>query len=439
MPDLARDAVHRALAGQAHERLDVVARLASKAVGSSVGLVSVVGREGQTFPGAVGLPEPWQGRRQTPLSHSFCQHVVATGEDLVIDDARTDALVASNLAIRDLGVIAYAGVPLRDATGELIGSVCAIDGHPREWEEADLAVLRDAARLATSELELITLREQALASAPSAGGASSTAGVQVLNRVLDELSGTVQQARADQIRGARTLAHELATPLAAVRMLTEDLLSELAGTPQARAVEQIASCTREAADLLDAQTVQSLSSWRTPKHEEDVDLADLLGSLEVMLTPLAPPGIALRVDVPSRATRTLTTDPVKLSQVLRNLVSNALRLTDRGEVALTTRRVGSDLELAVTDTGPGVPPELVDRIFDEYTSGPRPGSFGLGLPLSRSIMRDLGGELTVRNLPAGGCAFVATLPARIYDARPAPARPQDPVGAYGGSVDRGAT
>lgn len=408
-----KNVLQRALARESHERFDVIARLASKAVGSSVGLVSIVGEGGQTFPGAIGLPEQYQSSRETPLSHSFCQHVVASGRDLTIADARENPLVASNLAIRDLGVIAYAGVPLRDAGGKVVGSVCAIEGRPRGWDEADLVLLRDAANLATRELELLALREQLLAAGdhPEAPPSTTGAGMTIFNRLLDELTTSIQIARADQIRGAKTLAHELRTPLAVVLMLCEDLTEEHGAGPVADGVAEIAGCAREALDLLDAQVVETLSSWRTPKHEEPVDLADLFASLNVMLAPLANPGVALRVDIPLPGTRTLTTDPVKLGQVLRNLLSNALRVTDEGQVTLTHAVTpGGGLELAVADTGPGIEPGLIERIFDEGTRGPNPGSFGLGLPLSRTIMRGLGGDLTVTCEPGGGCTFTATLP-----------------------------
>ncbi len=88
------------------------------------------------FPGLVGLAEPWATRRQTPLSHSLCQHVVATGHPLVLADARSDDRTCTSLAIGDLGVVAYAGMPLTDSDGHVLGSLCAIDTEPREWSDA---------------------------------------------------------------------------------------------------------------------------------------------------------------------------------------------------------------------------------------------------------------------------------------------------------------
>ncbi|CAN5666656.1 hypothetical protein BH10ACT10_BH10ACT10_21760 [soil metagenome] len=141
------------------------ARMVRWARGVPVVLVSVVEPTRQVFPGAVGLPEPYQTTRQTPLSHSFCQYVVKDARPLVIADARQDPRLKDNLAIEDLNVIAYAGFPLVDADGVAIGSVCAIDGEPKDWTEAELEALEDLAAACSAELVQRDLRQQAAARA----------------------------------------------------------------------------------------------------------------------------------------------------------------------------------------------------------------------------------------------------------------------------------
>ena len=119
-----------------------------------VALVSLVDDERQFFPGAAGLDDPLDRDRQTPLTHSFCQHVVTSGKELVITDATGDPLLCANLAIPDLGVIGYAGMPLTDADGLVLGSLCAIDTVPRDWTADELDILRDLAAACSSELRL---------------------------------------------------------------------------------------------------------------------------------------------------------------------------------------------------------------------------------------------------------------------------------------------
>jgi GAF domain-containing protein len=131
---------------------DWFARTVARQLHVPVALVSLVDVAGQVFPGAFGLPEPWAGERATPLSHSFCQHVVTSGGPLVVPNANDDSLVADNLAIMDLGVIAYAGVPLRAGTGLTVGSVCAIDHRPRQWTDTELGDLAAIAAECSAEL-----------------------------------------------------------------------------------------------------------------------------------------------------------------------------------------------------------------------------------------------------------------------------------------------
>ncbi|MES2461172.1 MAG: response regulator, partial [Armatimonadota bacterium] len=145
----------------AEEAFDRLTRLARRVLNVPVALVSLVDGKRQFFKSADGLPEPWASRRETPLSHSFCQHVVTKAAPLVVEDARKDSLVCDNLAVCDLGVIAYAGTPLTLPNGHVLGSFAAIDTAPRKWSEDDLSILRDLAAAAMTEAEMrMTLEEE---------------------------------------------------------------------------------------------------------------------------------------------------------------------------------------------------------------------------------------------------------------------------------------
>ena len=143
------------------QAFDRFASLVKRLLDVPVALVSLVDDQRQFFPGQVGLSEPWLTKRETPLTHSFCQHVVIEGEAKVFPDARIYAQVRDNLAIPDLGVVAYAGMPLTDADGRTLGSLCAIDTKPRAWTKAELEILRDLSEACSSELRLRISRELA--------------------------------------------------------------------------------------------------------------------------------------------------------------------------------------------------------------------------------------------------------------------------------------
>jgi GAF domain-containing protein len=133
---------------------DRLTRLACRLLRTPVALVSLVDADRQFFAGQRGLAEPWAGLRQTPLSHSFCRHVVAGDAPLVVADARGHPLVCDSPAVAELGVAAYLGAPLRAPGGLVLGSLCVIDTAPRAWAEEDVAIVRDLAEAAATEVAL---------------------------------------------------------------------------------------------------------------------------------------------------------------------------------------------------------------------------------------------------------------------------------------------
>jgi phosphoserine phosphatase RsbU/P len=139
---------------------DRLTYLASQTLGVPVALVSLVTPDRQFFKSQRGLPSPYAERRETPLSHSFCQYVVEDGAALVVDDARADVRLADNPAIPDLGAIAYAGFPIRSRDGHVLGAFCAIDDRPRVWSGDDLEVIAELAGAAT---DVMSLRSEAVA------------------------------------------------------------------------------------------------------------------------------------------------------------------------------------------------------------------------------------------------------------------------------------
>jgi two-component sensor histidine kinase len=131
-----------------------VARLATAFLGVPVGLASFVDADRQYFKAQCGLPGGASAVQETPLSHSFCQYVVSHDRALAVSDARDHPLLKDNLAIPDLGVVAYLGIPIHAPSGEPIGSFCAIDSQPRTWTHEDVSALTDLAAMIETELQL---------------------------------------------------------------------------------------------------------------------------------------------------------------------------------------------------------------------------------------------------------------------------------------------
>lgn len=136
------------------ESFDRLTRLAVRTLGATTALVSLIDVDRQVVLSAAVAEGTWGGSRETPLSHSYCQHVVGRGLPLIVEDARVHELLAGNAAIAETGAVAYAGVPLVLPDGHVLGSMCALDGEPRVWSAIEVEVLQDLAATVMTEIEL---------------------------------------------------------------------------------------------------------------------------------------------------------------------------------------------------------------------------------------------------------------------------------------------
>ncbi len=150
---------------------------------------------------------------------------------------------------------------------------------------------------------------------------------------------------------------------------------------------------------------------------ERFTVGDFFGALRGMLRPLIPPGSQVElVFEDAEADAVLETDRAKASQVVRNLVSNALKFTERGEVRVrAARQPDGQLAISVKDTGIGIAPENHERVFEEFSQIDSPlqrrqKGTGLGLPLARRLAELLGGTLTLQSEPGQGSTFTLTIP-----------------------------
>lgn len=138
----------------AEEAFDRLTRLASLIVETPVSLVTLIDADRQFFKSQFGLPPDIAEKRETPLSHSFCQYTLATTEPLVVPDARTHPVLKDNPAIADLNVIAYLGMPLRTTDGVALGAFCVIDNKPRVWTRREIQIVCELGVSAMTEIEL---------------------------------------------------------------------------------------------------------------------------------------------------------------------------------------------------------------------------------------------------------------------------------------------
>ncbi len=226
---------------------------------------------------------------------------------------------------------------------------------------------------------------------------------------------------ADRVKSLflASTSHELRTPLSSILGYGELLEDELVEAGLQRLVpdlRKIQGAARHQLELINnLLDLSKIEAGKMEVHVERVDLAALASEVAALVQPLASRGSnRLLVDVPDEL-GTILTDATKLRQCLINLLSNACKFTERGVVSLHAARDAGRLRLTVTDTGPGIAPEQVERLFAPFTQadgdGPRRhGGTGLGLAITRRLCRLLGGDVTVQSRPGEGTRFTIDLP-----------------------------
>jgi signal transduction histidine kinase/CheY-like chemotaxis protein len=243
-------------------------------------------------------------------------------------------------------------------------------------------------------------------------------GVVALYAELDETSERLRAASESKDRFWANVSHELRTPLNSIIGLTR-LLAEPAPDGSALDPERLyqVELIRNSGGTLLALVnglldVAKAESGQLHTDPAQVDLPALLGRLRGLARPMAD-GKPVTVTVSAEgAPGTILTDEVALTGILRNLLSNGIKYTDRGEVRLSVRVAGPRLEIIVADTGIGIPAGLTSHVFEEFyqVPGVRRGGTGLGLPYARRLARILGGDLTLTSEPGTGTTVVLDLP-----------------------------
>jgi signal transduction histidine kinase/CheY-like chemotaxis protein len=254
--------------------------------------------------------------------------------------------------------------------------------------------------------------------------AETNRGVVALYAELEEQAAALRRANQLKSQFLSYVSHEFRTPVNSVLALTQILIRRTDGELTAeqekqvqfirKAVEGLAEMVN---DLLDLAKVES---GKTEIRTGIVEVGQVLGAVRALMRPLATNDAVKLVFEEPLAGLVIETDEGKLGQILRNLVSNALKFTEHGEVRVCTRldAPGKQIAFSVQDTGIGIAPEHVELIFQEFSQiqhslqGRSKGT-GLGLPLSRKLAELLGGTLEVSSESGAGSTFILTLPANI--------------------------
>jgi signal transduction histidine kinase len=252
-------------------------------------------------------------------------------------------------------------------------------------------------------------------------------GVVALYMELDERAQDLGRAADLKSRVLSDISHEVRTPLNAILNVSRLLLDHLDGpltSEQEHQVRMIRDSATTVTELVnDLLELARMEAGKTVARVAVFSAGDLFGALRGMFRPLVTSdAVALVIDDVSDLPA-LETDEGKLGQILRNLISNALKFTERGEVRVSAELRDPDLvAFSVADTGVGIAKEDTERIFQEFTQIENPlqrraAGTGLGLPLSRKLTAFLGGELSVESRLGHGSVFTAVIPRKYVERR----------------------
>jgi two-component system sensor histidine kinase KdpD len=233
-----------------------------------------------------------------------------------------------------------------------------------------------------------------------------------------ERAHTQALMETDRLRSAllNSVSHDLRTPLASIKAAASSLLDPDITWDQAEQREFLDTIDQESDrlsrlvhNLLDMSRIEA---GALDPHLTETTLAEVIGP--VVRRARTQTSQQLLVDLPEDLP-TILVDPVRLDQVLTNLVDNARRYADGQPITLAGRAVDGRVELRVIDHGPGIPEAERERVFDQFyrlrRNGHRPDGTGMGLAICRGIVSAMGGQIRVQATPGGGATFVVSLPA----------------------------
>lgn len=240
--------------------------------------------------------------------------------------------------------------------------------------------------------------------------APGPADIQGLANAFNTMAARLETNERQRTHLFSDIAHELRTPLAVVQGTIEGMLDGVYPKDDEHLAPMLDQ-TRVIARLLnDLQTIATAEAGALLLHREPTDLRELIADVIASFTPAATKdGIELRSNLTT--TPELDIDPVRIRQVLDNLVANALRYTpEGGHVTLSLNESAGDIEIEVRDTGRGMAPEEVGRMFERFAKSADSGGSGLGLAIAKSLVEAHGGSISGASSPATGTTITITLP-----------------------------
>ena len=377
----------------AEERYDRLTRTAKRLFGVPIALVSLIDENRQWFKSCVGVSVS-----ETSRDISFCGHAILGNEVFVIPNAIEDERFADNpLVVNDPKIRFYAGCPLT-INGHKMGTLCLIDTVARSFSAEDIEALKDLAHAVEQELENKELR------------------------IAKEAAETAARFKSEFLAA---MSHEIRTPMNGVLGML-GLLEN--GKLEATQRDQVRIASSSAKSLLGIiNDILDFSKIEAGKIDLEMIEFDLKHELEdfrqSMWFKAQEKGLTLILDTNKITYSNIISDPGRLRQILTNIVDNAIKFTEKGEVCINVsvyrdRNTQGHLRVDVTDTGIGVHPEKIKTLFDPFTQADtsttrKYGGTGLGLSIVKNLCELMGGSIVATSILGEGSTFRVDLKVQI--------------------------
>ena len=368
-----------------------ISALAKAFFGTKIVAITFLDADIQFFKSRIGLKE-----HSTSRDVAFCNYTITQNDTFVTLDTHQDTRFKNNPLVTGYPYIRfYAGAPIvvHDSQGRefALGALCVIDDQPhQDFDAHQQRVLADLAAMVSDTLKLRQQRYQA--------------------------------ERADEVKTAflANMSHEIRTPMNGIMGMLELLEQTPLDTQQQHYIKSIKTSNEHLLTIVnDILDLSKVESGKIRFESIPVDLAQLCQDVyQCFLAPAKDNSVELVFDYPDNLPKYVNTDPVRLRQILINLVNNAIKFTPKqGKVTIQAMNGGDrhQIKFNVIDTGVGIKPESLAVIFDAYNQADKfthrlYGGTGLGLSVCKALAEGMGGTIKVTSEKNKGSTFTLSLP-----------------------------
>lgn len=367
------------------KEFDDITMLASYICQTPISLISLVDEKRQWFKSRRGV-----NASETPRDVSFCAHAINRQDEvMIVPDSRLDERFSDNPLVNGYpNVVFYAGIPLVNPDGYVLGTLCVIDSHPKQISKEQIEALR---ALSNQLVKLFELRRSAI----------------LLNHSVYELK--LRNKGLDDF--VRVAAHDIKSPLGNIMMLTELLkhnYSDKLDDEGGEIIDHVHRSSRRLIDLVDGILQYSKDVSQIMGNRESVNVKAVVDTVVDLIESCENVKFVLEIIDDC----VIYTNRIALEQIFVNLVSNSIKYSDKPQTIVTIKVTDEDgfIRCNVIDNGPGINDSDKERIFNLFETASmadRKGTRGTGIGLAtvKSLVEGLGGKITVYSVLGHGADF----------------------------------